>query len=221
MIHDRTVRFSQPLRAIRLVEPGSPLAPDSRATADPTTGRPDEFAAAKELERQEREAVENAVAGLIEAAQNLTTRQRELLGEMQQAAVELAAAIASRVTHDKLQADRFAIEELARSVVGRLESSRKVQVRMHPDDIALLSRRLGDNQLAAQKEIELIRDESLKRGDCVADAGDVSVASQLEEQLNGIRQQLLRNLSDAQVEDRKALPGDRELRRYPDRRQTA
>jgi flagellar biosynthesis/type III secretory pathway protein FliH len=221
MRHDRNVRFSQPLRAVRLVDGYSPIATVSHGTANPTIGRPDELAAAKELERQEREAVENAVAGLIEAAQNLTTRRRELVGEMQQAAVELAAAIASRVTYDKLHTDRFAIEELVRTVLCRLESSGRVQARMHPDDIALLSRRLGENQLDAQKEIELIRDETLRRGDCIAVAGDVSVISRLEEQLDGIRQHLLRNLADAQVEDRKVVPGDRELRRYPDRRQTA
>jgi flagellar biosynthesis/type III secretory pathway protein FliH len=219
--YDQTVRFSQPPRAVRLAEPNASPATEPQEPSDEATRLAHALAAAKESEHQEREAVEHAVAGLVEAAQSLTNRRRELLNEMQQAAVELAAAIASRVTYDKLQTDRFAIEELARTVVSRLESSGQVQVRMHPDDIALLSRRMGENQLAAQKEIELIRDDTLGRGDCIADAGDVSVISQLEEQLNGIRQHLLRNISDAQIEDRKAVPGDCELRRYPDRRQTA
>jgi flagellar biosynthesis/type III secretory pathway protein FliH len=223
MRHDQTVRFSRPLRAVRIADPNAPSHRQTQAESAEAPQLAEQTV--KHLEQQsreaERDALQAAVAGLVEAAGSLTSRQRELLGEMQQAAVELAVAIASRVTYDNLQSDRFAIEDLARSVVGRLQQPGPVEVRLHPDDIALLRRRLGEGELVTQREIHLIADESLGRGDCVVAAGDVSVASQLEEQLAGIRQHLLRNLSHAQVERRKPLRADRELRRFPNRRETA
>jgi flagellar biosynthesis/type III secretory pathway protein FliH len=221
MRHEQTVRFVQSLRAVRLTETSAGQSADSQSTADPQTRALAEIAAAKELEQREGGAIAVALAGLAEAAGSLTSSRNELLSEMQQAAVELATAISMRVTYDKLQTDRFAIEELVHAVVGRLGSTGPVQVRMHPDDLALLERRLGEGRSVEHDAIHLTPDDTLGRGDCVADAGDVSFASYLEEQLSGIRQHLLRKLSDARFECRKAAAGDRELRRIPDRRQTA
>jgi flagellar biosynthesis/type III secretory pathway protein FliH len=229
MRHEKTIRFGRPLRAVRLTDASASEGADLEAMAEASARALTEMAAAKEREQQklqEQAAVEQALAGIAEAASGLTHRRNDLLAEMQKVAVELAMAVATRVTYDKLQSDHFAIEELVHAVVSRLAPAGPVQIRMHPDDIALLNRRLGDERLSAGRfaehsEIRLIPDESLRRGDCTADAGDVSFASSLEEQLSGIRQHLLRNLTDAQTERRKAAAGDRELRRSPDRRQTA
>lgn len=220
MRYERTIRFPRPLRSVRLVQPPSASTSDSQA-AEAAARALAEVAAAREREEHERRAVDETLAALAEAAESLTRSRNELLGEMQQAAVELATAVAMRVTYDQLQTDRFAIEELVQAVVHRLGATGPVQVRLHPEDLALVNRRRGEGRGAESPDLQLIADESLGRGDCVADAGEVGFASFLEEQLNGLRQHLLRNLSDAQIERRKAAAGNRGLRRFPDRRQTA
>lgn len=216
----QTIRFARLLRTIRLGDPTAVEIAAQQAEAE-SNARALAESTAQERERQERSGIEETLAALEEAAQSLTRWHNQLLNEMQQVAVELATAITTRVTYDKLETDRFAIEQLAHDVVSHLGTNGPVQVRMHPDDLALLNRRLGDGRMAEYHNIQLVPDETLGRGDCIADAGDVSFASTLEEQLNGMRQHLLRNLTDAQIERRKAQAGDRELRRFPDRRQTA
>lgn len=221
MRHEYHIRFGSPLRAVHVGDPDAARQRQQAAQAESESRAMAEIAATREMELQESRAVEEALAGLTEAAESLVQRQSQLLGEMQQVAIELATAIAMRVTYDKLQSDRFAIEELVATVVGRLGTTEAVSVRMHPEDMALLERRGKADVLQKIGDVRFIADDTLARGDCVADAGDVSLESCLEEELNGIRQHLLRNLSDAQIERRKTAAGDRELRRFPDRRQTA
>lgn len=220
MRHEYRIRFAQTLRRVRLAEANAAPSADNLSAAAAAQLQT-EVELARELEQRERRAIDETLTALNEAAESLISSRNELLGEMQQAAVELALAVAMRVTYDKLQTDRFAIEELVQAVVARVAPAKAVQVRMHPDDLALLHRRSEAGQLQQLAEMQFIPDTTLGRGDCVVDAGDVSFDSCLEEQLDGLRRHLLRNINDAQVERRKAATGDRELRRFPDRRQTA
>ena len=170
----------------------------------------------------EREAIARVLAGMAESAQNFDARKRQLLAEMQQVAVELAVAVAGRLMHQKIEAGEFPIENVVRQVVEQLGAKQSVQVCLHPDDLALLAQRLGDAPLAtASADLQLVADAELSRGDCRAQAGELSVLSQLDVQLADLRRQLLGSLGHAEIERRKTQPGDRSLRRFPDRRQTA
>src|SRR5262249_51863811 len=116
--------------------------------------------------------------------------------ELQRVAVELAVTIATRLIHDKVQANDFAVEELVRKVVEQLEPKQPVTVRLHPEDKALLERRLAGQPLvpADAAEVPGVGDTAVPRGNCVAEAGPVSMQSQLEKQLSDIREHLLRNV---------------------------
>jgi flagellar assembly protein FliH len=218
MGHEFRIRFAQPPRTIRSGDPKTSLVSARQAAVDSANRA---LAAERESAEQERRTVGDVLARLAGAAQSLQTSRHELLGELQLAAVELALAVAARVTYDKLQSDRFAIEELVQAVVGRLDATGPVQVRLNPDYLALLQRQSGEGQIAGRAELQFVPDATLARGDCVVDAGDVSLASKLEDQLDGLRQHLLRNVTDASTERRRAATGDRELRQFPDCRQTA
>jgi flagellar biosynthesis/type III secretory pathway protein FliH len=80
---------------------------------------------------------------------------------------------------------------------------------------------MGDALLADSAEVQFAADATLARGNCRAEAGELSVLSQLDVQLADLRRHLLGSLEHAEIERRKAQPGDRSLRRFPDRRQTA
>ena len=170
----------------------------------------------------EREGIERVLASMTEAAHNFDSRKRQLLAEMQQVAIELAVAVAGHLVHEKIQASEFPIENVVRQVVEHLGAKQPVKVRLHPDDLALLAQRLGDSPLATSAaDVELVPDATLSRGDCRAEAGEVSMLSQLDVQLADLRRHLLGSLGHAEIERRKAQTGDRGLRRFPDRRQTA
>lgn len=188
---------------------------------DPAAERLAELAAARQAQEEERRAVQSVLAALAQASSNLVRQQNGLLEEMQMAAVELAAAMTAHVTYDKLETDRFAIEELAKAVIGRLTTGGPVEVRLNPDDIALLERRTGGSLSGDGNDIALVADNALGRGDCVAESGAVSFTSCLEEQLNGLRQHLLRNLSNAQSGHRNTSTGNHPLRRPANSRPTA
>ena len=137
----------------------------------------------------ERGAVERTVAGMAEAVQAFHSERRHMLAEMQQAVAELALAIAGRLLHVKISAGDFAVESLVQQVVEKLGVTEQVTVRLNPSDLALLHKRLGDRKLVfdAGNQMQFVADNSLKRGDCVASAGDLSVSSRLKDKLAEIR----------------------------------
>lgn len=218
MTPQQCIRFCSPLKGIILADPEARLPsrlPEEHAP--PAEPKLDNEAS------DQREQVQQVLGSMIAAVRQLDEWQRESLDELQQVAVELALAIASRIVHKKLEADEFAVEELVREVGARLGTGKPLTVRLHPDDLALLGRRLGANQplLPDNADVQLIPDPTLGRGDCLAEAGGVGLLARPKLQLAELREQLLGSLTDAQTERRKAVQGDRNLRRFPDRRQTA
>ena len=108
-------------------------------------------------------------------------------------------------------------------LIERLEPGPLITVRLNPDDLRELQERLaGEPELShSQGEVHLVSDATLARGDCTAEAGDLGLVAKIDQQISDIRQLLLENLDDAQVEHRKTQPGNQGIRRYPDRRETA
>jgi hypothetical protein len=160
---------------------------------------------------------------LCDTVAELRKQQQQRLREMQTVAVELAMAIASHLVHERIKVSDFAIEALVHKVVHRLEPKHTVIVHLHPDDLELLQRRMSERDGAglSKQELRFVPDAALQRGDCRAETGDVSVVYQLEDQLAEIRQHLIRSLSDAEVERRRVVFGEKGLRRFPERRATA
>jgi flagellar biosynthesis/type III secretory pathway protein FliH len=153
-----------------------------------------------QMAREERHAIEQTLAALRAAVEQLGTRHEAMIGEMRQAAIELAMAVAGRVVFDKLQAGEFPIEEMVRQSVARLPAAPAVKVYLHPDDLALLRRRLGEQALteAREPDVRLETEAALKRGGCRAEAGEIHVLADLANQLAELRQHLLWSTSHAQ-----------------------
>src|SRR5262249_18548239 len=152
-------------------------APLPAALAEP--GEP----SAERYRKEDRETVQRVVTKLTEAARTLQVQQEQQLEEMQRVAVELAVAISSRVPHERIEAGDLAVEALVRQVVQRLDPKQPVTVYLHPEDLSLLEKRLTDGQplIPESTELRLSADATLSRGDCRAEAGDLSVLAHLEE----------------------------------------
>lgn len=184
MRHDIAVPLPGPLRDVAL----SPFHVKPSALAE----------IAAQSTRQEKEAIERAVAGLKQAAAIFRTGQQEQLGDMQRTIVRLAIGLASQLTHERIRLGDFAVEALVQKVVQRLRPRQAVTVYLNPDDLHLLEQRLGDEPLFPPHgpSLRVEGDASVNRGDCRAESGDTSVSWLLEDQWEEISQHLLRSLGN-------------------------
>jgi flagellar biosynthesis/type III secretory pathway protein FliH len=224
MIFEATVPMQKKLKGVALVEPASSWTPRELSSgAAPEPSMAVLRSGVARSNREEAEILERLQENLDELSQELWEQQRQRLAEMQRVAVELAVAIASRLLHQRIEQGDLAVENLVRQVAERLEPQEALTVYLHPTDLALLQQQGQDAQDWHPNEgkLKLVGDPSLCRGDCRAETGDMSLLLSLDKQLEEVRKHLLNVLPDADVEQRNNLTGDRQLRRYPERRHTA
>ena len=227
---EQRIRFNKSLARVYLTPSASRLASANIDALDPAA-QPGAYVPEAAMQaatvstdfEQQRIAIEQVLDSLTEAVQEIEQRREQSLSELQQVAVELAVAIASRLIYEKVEANDFAVEKLVEQVVCRLEPQTAVTIRLHPEDLTLLERRLEGKltRWSNQEKIRFVPDGSLGRGDCRADTESFGILSKIELQLSEIRQHLLETLDYAQTERRQAPAGDQGLRRFPDRRDTA
>jgi flagellar biosynthesis/type III secretory pathway protein FliH len=215
------VRFHKQPRAVAPGDPRAPLpslAPGPRPappvhpshSAEATTAAPprpdpreEEKARLLQEERrlqEERAAIQRVLDSVTAAAQQTHTVHQGHIAEWRHAAIELAVAIATRLVHDRVKANDFAIETIVREATALLGPDGPFTVRLHPADLTLLQSRLGGVPLFADGAgmVVVTADPSQSRGNCRIDTGDTEVTSRLSEQLAAMREELLRSLGDAQ-----------------------
>lgn len=222
MIYEATVPMRRTLKDIAVVEPTAPWP-------EPALPRPEVPPADSPVpatilpSREEIEVLERLHERLDDLTQDLWAQQRQRLTEMQRVAVELAVAIASRLIHQRIEEGDLGVQNLVRQVAERLEPQDALTVYLHPADLSLLQQQVepGQQWFPGEGKLKLAVDESLSRGDCRAETGDMSLLLKLDKQLEDVRKHLLDVLPEVDVEQRKPQPGDRQLRRFPERRHIA
>lgn len=121
-----------------------------------------------------------------------------VLDELRAVAVELAHAIASKLVFQKIASNSFPVDRLVSEVLGRLSNREPATVRLHPDDLAVLNKDklVGvAGTIDSEREVRLVADASLARGDCKAVAGEITVIYELRRQIEEIRAELLSTVS--------------------------
>jgi len=243
------IRLSHPLISVVLTDPGSDISAPAQAVAassieDAATqaqilqqqqqskplGTPGDDNAAGATDRTQERIAEQELSQarqilerIAEAIDELEARRSNSLEEMQRAAVELAVAVGEHLARAALEKDEYAVEDLVSEAIEKLGPGGPIRVHLHPDDLALLSRRLSARPewCGNDPRVELVSDPSLDRGDCVAECGETIMASKLDLRIEELRQTLLGALPHAQIERRRTEEADKKLRRFPERRQTA
>ena len=186
MIRTQTIAFSQRLSGAttRAVEP------EIRAEPPPI-----------DYVAEDRERIARLLTELERRAAAADVERRVPVEELARIAIELGVALAAKLVHAKIAADEFGIESLVRGAVDRLPTRQPVEVSLHPDDLALLGKHVGDPaEWIAGRSIRLVSDDRLHRGDCKAAVGDVGVWSELQRQLWELRDLLLEGLPAEYVE---------------------
>ncbi len=111
--------------------------------------------------------------------------QAERLAEQARAdALEIGFRVAKRVLQQELSTSPGALFSLVRSAVQRCGESRKVTVRVHPQDARTLAPALAEEGLGvATASLEVVPDASLSPGDCVVDTDFGKVDGRLDTRL--------------------------------------
>ena len=169
------------------------------------------------------QVLQQLFGSLHAAIEDLQTQQRQSLRELQQVAIELAAAAASWLTMTVIDRNQFNIEQLVAQSIEHLGGVSPVTVRLSPLDHELFMQlqQADEASLHLPSDVQVISDTHLTRGSCTAESENISLVTDLETRLASVRQAWLENLDDAQTERRAPGRNGWEPGRVPDRRETA
>jgi flagellar assembly protein FliH len=112
--------------------------------------------------------------------------QADRLAEQARAdALEIGFFVARRVLQAELSTSPDALFSLVRSALQRAGESRKIQVRVHPQDAETLAPALAKGALGVSTAtMEIVRDATLSPGDCVIDTDFGKVDGRLDTRLD-------------------------------------
>ena len=169
----------------------------------------------------DQEAIVEVLRQINYEINELETRRKASLNELQMVALELAIALAEKIVHQKIEQGEFGFENILLESIQRLDQPAKVTVWSNDQDVALIRNAINDSAVAADLHIEFKSDSRLNRGDCRIETGETGLISTIDWQMDQLRKALLEGLSDAQTERRQTEAPHSGVRRFPDRRETA
>lgn len=189
--------MTAPIRRPRFLAqvPENPMAEPARFAAQPQRAPvaamrandppPTPAGPAPDLTAPRRDAMER-----VEAAVATLRAHADRLAEQARAdAIEIAFQVARKILEAEVRQNPDALFALVRSAVRRAGESRRIAIRISPDDAQLLQSDSGraalDGLTAAR--IEYVPDASLHHGDCVIDADFGQVDGRLTTRLAEIR----------------------------------
>jgi len=137
---------------------------------------------APDLEEVRREALER----VGDAVRALRLEAERLAEQARADAIEVAFQVAARILESEVKANPETLFALVRSALRKAGDSRRIAVRLCPDDAAALERgfeRVGHGDLAAAR-VEIVPDPALAPGDCLVDG---RLATRLGEAKRAVR----------------------------------
>jgi flagellar biosynthesis/type III secretory pathway protein FliH len=129
----------------------------------------------------------------VAAAVETLRAQAAHLGEQARAdALEIGFLVARTLLESEVRQSPQAVFQLVRQAVRRAGDSRRISVRLSPEDAAIVNAENGRAPLfgPAAARVEIAADPSLSRGDCVVDTDFGRVDGRLETRLAELRRAL-------------------------------
>lgn len=167
----RPAAFAPPSQAVAVPHPALRPRPEREEPVGPSP---------EELARFREEALQR-VAHAVEVLR----LQAERLAEQARAdALEIGFQVARRVLEAELSTSPQALFALVKGALKRAGDSRKVAIRLHPEDVKLVDgpTLAGEAGLSAAA-IEVVPDPTLERGDCMVDTDFGKVDGRLRTRL--------------------------------------
>ncbi len=230
-IYERQILFHAHLRGVRCVVDDADATPDIQCKTMQTNS-PGASVNAQDSDQQRADANDTRVSELLEqnsmllhaiteSLQHVEDSRRHSLRELQFVACELAVVAATYVTETQIEKGDFPIEKLVTQAINRLESDDPLTIHVHSDDLVRLNSMWESTDIRQPENVRFVADDSLARGSCFAESRDYGLLSTLDARFAEIRQALLEGIDDAQTERRRTDEEGKQVRRFPDRRETA
>ena len=140
-----------------------------------------------------QESVGEAAQALQAAAEAMTEKRVEFLDSLSPQVVQLAEAIAARILTREIRDDSEAVLAIARGALEKILDEEEVRLRVNPGDVETLrSHRVALlEEFDAIKIIEVVADEGVTSGGCIAESERLYIDAQLESQLAEILGRIL------------------------------
>ncbi len=138
------------------------------------------------------ERVNQASKSIHSLADELEQATHQWLRQWQHETVPLAIAIAERLVHRQIEIDPSILLDWLHESVRLVQSDTRLELRMHPDDIASLGESLEEfvEQQKNRTAIQLIPDNNIERHGMVLRTPESTIDQQLSTQLERLREEL-------------------------------
>ncbi len=155
-------------------------------------------------EAEARQAVETMAAlhGAIEA------QRAQILREADQLVVDLAVALARRVTGVQAALDPKILLRAIRAALEMLGTQSELVLKVHPADLAIARRfaQRWTEKAAGETALRVLPGEEVDRGGCLLEGEEANLDARLDTQLEALRLALRDALEKGRVEDANSEP---------------
>lgn len=192
----------KPPITVPLLPPVPPVEEDETPAArseEDEQARLAELQAMEVRHREEFETLRDALKQMSISVEEGVRARKFQMNELQQAAVEIATTVATRLMHREVTEGRFPIEQMVRDMANELDIDAPLTVYLNPTDLTSLRNRLDLNDLLPgyAQQVRVAEDGNLARGSCRLETPDSMLLGELGGQLQTIRDELLRSLGHA------------------------
>jgi len=143
--------------------------------------------------------VREAVARLDALHESLKAARRQVLMEAETLVVDLAVAIARRVTGIQVETDPKALLTVVRTALEHIGDRSSLVIKVHADDLGIARRfaRRWVEKMDAEAVLRVVVGDTVERGGCMIEGQTENVDARLEEQLGALHA-ALREAVDAE-----------------------
>lgn len=144
-------------------------------------------------EQKFRESVGETAAVLRDAAGRIEDAHRQFIQEVEPQLVRLAASIASKIIDREASISEDVIKRTVRAALEKMLGEEQVVVRVNPKDLELLRSYRGEllQEFEGLSRIDLVADETIEAGGCIAQTDSLRIDGRLDSQLEKILNELL------------------------------
>ena len=139
-----------------------------------------------------QEGYENGAAPWYDVLADAWKSRDVYLAENETALVTLAVKIAEKLIGQELHNTPEVIAGIVNEALRSLRRAKSLAIQVHPADVIFLQERLGVLRppAGAAREIEVVPNASLSRGDCIVEADIGIIDARLETQLKNMERAL-------------------------------
>lgn len=173
------------------VQAGAPASPLRLAQAHLAPRRPEPPASSAEPppSRGETEARREALERVAAAVESLRLQSSRLAEQARADALEIGFQVARKVLEMELSAGAEPLFALVKAALRRAGDSRRIAVRVAPEDATALQTDAGRAALdgVCTARVEVFPDPALRRGDCLVETDYGQIDGRLETRLTELR----------------------------------